>query len=85
MDFSYQREVLMDAYEWVLVACMHGDHMLFVREDEVERSWAVLTPVIQRLESAMDMARFPNYGAGSSGPEQASWLIQRDGRAWRPI
>jgi glucose-6-phosphate 1-dehydrogenase len=83
MDFSYRKELLMNAYEWVILDLMHGDHMLFVREDEVERTWALLTPVMQRIESTSKAGDFPNYPAGSSGPEQASELIERDGRQWR--
>ena len=85
MDFSYQRDVLMDAYEWVLLNCMHDDQLLFVREDGVEQTWSLLTPVIERLESTTPIDQFPNYAAGSSGPEEADLLIKRDGRAWKPL
>ncbi len=85
MDFSYQKDVLMDAYEWVLLNCMHDDQLLFVREDGVEQTWSLLTPVIERLESATAPDQFPNYAAGSSGPEEADLLIERDGRLWRPL
>jgi glucose-6-phosphate 1-dehydrogenase len=85
MDFRYPRDVLMDAYEWVLLNCMHDDQLLFVREDGVEQTWSLLTPVIERLESTTPPDQFPNYAAGSSGPEEADLLIQRDGRAWRPL
>ena len=85
MDFSYQKDVLMDAYEWVLLDCMHGDHLLFVREDGVEQTWSLLTPVINRLESTTAVEKFPNYAAGSSGPKEAALLIERDGRTWRPL
>jgi glucose-6-phosphate 1-dehydrogenase len=85
MDFRYPRDVLMNAYEWVLLNCMHDDQLLFVREDGVEQTWALLTPVIERLESAALPDQFPNYAAGSSGPEEADLLLQRDGREWRPL
>ncbi len=85
MDFCYQRDVLMDAYEWVLLNCMHEDQLLFVREDGVEQTWALLTPVIERLESTTAVDQFPNYAAGSSGPEEADLLIRRDGREWGPL
>lgn len=85
MDFSYQRDVLMDAYEWVLLNCMQYDQLLFVREDGVEQTWSLLTPVIEHLESTTPIDQFPNYAAGSSGPEEAHLLIERDGRAWRPL
>jgi glucose-6-phosphate 1-dehydrogenase len=83
MDFSYLKDVLMDAYEWVLLDCMHGDHLLFVSEDAVEQTWSLLTPLINRLESTTPAGKFPNYAAGSSGPKEAALLIERDGRAWR--
>ncbi len=85
MDFSYQRGVLMEAYEWVLLDCMHGDHTLFVREDGVEQTWSLLTPVIHHLESTTKVNEFPNYVAGSSGPEAADLLIEGEGRTWRPL
>ena len=85
MDYTYERELLMDAYEWVLLDCIHGDPMLFLSEAEVERSWALLTPVIERLESTIQPDRFPNYAAGTSGPEEARVLIEKDGRRWRPL
>jgi glucose-6-phosphate 1-dehydrogenase len=85
MDFSYQKDVLLDAYEWVLLNCMHDDQLLFVREDGVEQTWSLLTPVIERFESTTPVERFPNYAAGSSGPEEAASLIERDGRTWRPL
>lgn len=85
MDFSYPREVLMDAYEWVLLNCMSDDQLLFVREDGVEQTWSLLTPVIEELESSTPVDKFPNYAAGSSGPEDATRLIEKDGRVWRPL
>ena len=85
MDFSYPREILMDAYEWVLLNCMHDDQLLFVREDGVELAWSLLTPVIERLETTAVAGTFPNYAAGSPGPREADVLIERDGRTWRPL
>jgi glucose-6-phosphate 1-dehydrogenase len=85
MEFSYLRGVLMDAYEWVLLNCMHDDQLLFVREDGVEQTWSLLTPVIDRLESITKVDEFPNYAAGSSGPNKAALLLERDGHPWRPL
>ncbi len=84
-EFSYQKELLLDAYEWVLLDCMHGDPLLFVREDGIEQAWALLTPVIHQIESSTKTEDFPNYAAGSAGPEDAARLIERDGREWRPL
>jgi glucose-6-phosphate 1-dehydrogenase len=85
MDFSYGKDVLFDAYEWVLLDCMLGDSILFLREDGVEQAWSLLTPVIENLESETGAEDLPNYEAGSSGPEDAVLLIGRDGRKWRPL
>jgi len=49
MDFLYQKDVSLDAYEWVLLDCILGDQMLFLRQEGVEETWAVLTPVIEKL------------------------------------
>lgn len=85
MDFSYQKDVLLDAYEWVLLDCMVGDQMLFLQQEGVEETWAVLTPIIEKLKATTKPEKFPNYAAGSSGPEEANLLIERDGRSWRPF
>jgi glucose-6-phosphate 1-dehydrogenase len=85
MDFVYQKGVLMSAYGWVLLDCMRGDQILFLRQEGVELTWSLLTPVIEKLESFTEVGKFPNYEAGSSGPDEARRLIERDGRSWRPL
>ncbi len=85
MDFSYQTVFTFEAYERVLLDCMQGDQMLFVREDGVDATWSLLTPLIEKLESEAGRLRFPNYASGSEGPAEAVKLIEADGRKWRPI
>jgi len=85
MDFSYKKGIFLDAYEWVLLDCMLGDHLLFLREDAVESTWSLLTPVIERIESTTEIEKISNYPAGSSGPVEAELLIEKDGRSWRPL
>jgi glucose-6-phosphate 1-dehydrogenase len=84
MAYSYPRGVLLDAYEWVLLDCMLGDHMLFMREDSVELAWSALTPVLEAIESGKRVP-LATYTAGSNGPDEAACLIGKDGRAWRPL
>ncbi|HXY53452.1 MAG TPA: glucose-6-phosphate dehydrogenase [Nitrospirota bacterium] len=84
MAYSYPRGVLLDAYEWVLLDCMLGDHMLFMREDSVELAWSAFTPVLDAIESKNRMP-LAVYAAGSNGPDEAVSLIEKDGRAWRPL
>jgi glucose-6-phosphate 1-dehydrogenase len=84
MTYSYPRGVLLDAYEWVLLDCMLGDHMLFMRKDSVELAWEALTPVLDAISSRRDIPLL-TYAAGSDGPDEAADLIGRDGRAWRSL
>jgi glucose-6-phosphate 1-dehydrogenase len=85
MKFNYPRGVLLDAYEWVVLDCMLGDHMHFTRQDAVEQTWALLSPVIERLEFMTRNGNIPFYTSGTDGPTEAAQLIGREGRAWRPL
>jgi glucose-6-phosphate 1-dehydrogenase len=85
MDFLYPKGFTLDSYERVLLDSLQGDQMLFVREDGVHETWARLTPVNEKLESEAVKLDFPNYKAGSEGPEEAGKLIENDGRRWRPL
>ena len=84
MDFSYAeafRGPRHDAYETLLLDAMRGDATLFTRHDEVEAAWGVVDPLIAHWEST-PAPQFPNYAAGTWGPEDADRLIS-GGIAWR--
>jgi glucose-6-phosphate 1-dehydrogenase len=84
MRYAYPRGLLLDAYEWVLLDCMLGDHMLFMREDSVELSWSSLLQVLDRInEEGEKLLQF--YPAGTDGPTVAAEMLARDGRTWRPL
>jgi glucose-6-phosphate 1-dehydrogenase len=70
-----------EAYETLLLDVMEGDATLFMRADQVEAAWSVVMPVLEMWQ-AHPPADFPDYPAGSWGPEQANTLITRDGRSW---
>jgi glucose-6-phosphate 1-dehydrogenase len=85
MDFLYGRSFGVEppeAYERLLLDAMLGDPTLFIRKDEVEAAWAIVT-AIHRAWADEPPPRFPNYEAGTWGPEEADRLLERDGRAWR--
>jgi glucose-6-phosphate 1-dehydrogenase len=85
MDFFYGSSFLIespDAYERLVLDCLLGDPTLFAREDEVERAWG-LADTIENGWASQPPPAFPNYDAGSWGPEAADALIERDGRRWR--
>jgi glucose-6-phosphate 1-dehydrogenase len=84
MDFSYQDTFHAeppDAYERLLQDCMNGDATLFARRDEIEAAWQVITPITEAW-AAMPPPSFPNYAAGTWGPDDAGAFIGRDGRRW---
>ena len=58
----------VDAYEQLLGDAMHGDGMLFVREDAVEAAWAIVDPVLKTATT------LHQYEAGSWGPLEADHL-----------
>jgi glucose-6-phosphate 1-dehydrogenase len=87
MDFDYEAAfgvTLPEAYETLLLDAMQGDQMLFTRADEAEAQWRVVAPILEAWESA-DAPDFPNYAAGSIGPEAAARLPARRGHAWRDL
>jgi len=84
MQFYYREAFKTDppeAYETLLLDVMRGDSALFMRADQTEAAWDVLSPVIEAWEK-VDPFAFPNYSAGSWGPEEAEILIAQDGRSW---
>jgi glucose-6-phosphate 1-dehydrogenase len=87
MDFTYGSAFSVDspdAYETLILDALLGDASLFTRADEVEGAWAIVTPIID--EWANDPPPdFPNYEAGTWGPDEADELMARDGRRWRRI
>jgi glucose-6-phosphate 1-dehydrogenase len=87
MDFAYRdyfAPLAAVGYETLIYDCLIGDATLFQRADTVEAAWR---PVQDLLDSwARDPADdFPNYVAGTAGPDAADRLLARDGRAWLPI
>ena len=87
MDFDYGTSFVADspdAYETLILDALLGDASLFTRADEVEAAWAVVTPIIQGW-AATPAPHFPNYVAGTWGPDAADELMERDGRRWRRI
>jgi glucose-6-phosphate 1-dehydrogenase len=58
----------VDAYERLLGDAMHGDAMLFVREDAVEAAWAIVDPILANATTL-----YP-YESGSWGPGETDRL-----------
>jgi glucose-6-phosphate 1-dehydrogenase len=87
MDFTYGSAFQTDspdAYETLILDALLGDASLFTRADEVEEAWSIVDPVIDAW-AHLPAPDFPNYDAGTWGPEAAEDLLTRDGRRWRRI
>ena len=87
MDFNYGTGfgvVSAPAYERLIGDAMRGDASLFTRWDSVEEAWKAVTPIMQRWGETR-VSDFPNYLAGSQGPQSADALLIADGREWRRI
>jgi glucose-6-phosphate 1-dehydrogenase len=85
MDFRYGSSFAVDspdAYETLLLDAMIGDASLFTRDDEVERAWEILQPILDAW-SAGAGGPLHFYGAGTWGPPAVDELLERDGRSWR--
>lgn len=86
MDFSYGAgfdQHYPEAYERVILDALRGDPTLFIRADEVSRSWRIVDPILKHW--AADPEPIPLYQAGTWGPREAQDLLARDGREWRQL
>jgi glucose-6-phosphate 1-dehydrogenase len=87
MDFYYSEAFHVEppeAYETLLYDVMLGDSTLFMRADQEQLAWALLQPILN-IWTNTPSADFPNYAAGTWGPEAAEALIARDGRSWHSM
>ncbi|WP_020039227.1 glucose-6-phosphate dehydrogenase [Salipiger mucosus] len=78
-----EAEEVPDAYERLIMDVIRGNQTLFMRGDEVEAAWAWTDPLIEGWQRRGDSPK--PYDAGSSGPDDAAFLINRDGRRWRGV
>ena len=84
MDFGYGTsftESSPEAYERLILDVLLGEPSLFPVNEEVERSWEILDPVIEHW-AALPEGPDP-YAAGSWGPVSADQMLARTGRHWR--
>lgn len=70
LHFRYEEAFapLPDGYETLLLDVLAGDQTLFVRDDEVEASWRLYTPLLELRRPVHP------YAAGSWGPTEADYL-----------
>ncbi len=83
MRFGYRESFAApspDAYETLLWDVMKNDATLFMRDDQVEAAWQLLMPIVDAW-AKIQPSDFPNYPAGSWGPENTQGLLA-PGHRW---
>ena len=69
----------MQPYERLLADAMHGETLLFAREDGVEAAWAVVEPVLEQHAAVV------SYPVHTWGPKEADDLIAGEGGWHDPV
>ncbi|HWE87856.1 MAG TPA: glucose-6-phosphate dehydrogenase [Pseudonocardiaceae bacterium] len=83
MDFGYGHaftESSPEAYERLILDVLLGEPSLFPVNDEVERAWEILDPVLNHWASH---GKPEPYQAGTWGPVAADKMLERTDRHWR--
>ena len=70
-----------EAYERLILDSLNGDGTLFIRGDEAETSWGLLTPVLDYWNN-QGREGLENYASGTWGPLAADKLLLGSGHEW---
>ncbi|MCI0378511.1 MAG: glucose-6-phosphate dehydrogenase [Gemmataceae bacterium] len=84
MKFSYAASFQIqspEAYEALLLDVIEHDPTQFLRDDMIEAGWSLVQPILDAWGNDR-ITDFPNYEAGSWGPDAATHLLANDGRSW---
>ncbi|KAL6738610.1 hypothetical protein Aduo_012139 [Ancylostoma duodenale] len=73
----YKDTRLPDAYERLFLEVFMGSQINFVRTDELEYAWRILTPVLKEMEQKR--VKPIEYKFGSRGPKEADEMMQAHG------
>ena len=71
MDFdfnqSFKEKAQQEAYEKLLLDCLRGNQTLFARQEEVEKMWHFVAPLLEGAQKGE--IPMGDYAPGSNGPE----------------
>ncbi|KAK3717812.1 Glucose-6-phosphate 1-dehydrogenase [Vermiconidia calcicola] len=71
LDLTYRRRFsdlkIPEAYESLILDALKGDHSNFVRDDELDASWRIFTPLLHYLDDNKEIMPM-GYPYGSRGP-----------------
>jgi glucose-6-phosphate 1-dehydrogenase len=83
MDFTYGGTfdtALPEAYERLILDAVRGDSTLFMRADEIDHAWRIVTDVLERWDQARPPAL---YRPGTWGPAESDVLCEGIEGSWR--
>lgn len=69
-----------EAYEKLILDCLNGDSTNFIHWDELAESWKYIDTIRKVWDE--EEAEFPNYTAGTMGPQTSDELLEKDGFRW---
>ena len=72
---------ISEAYERLILDALNGDGTLFIRGDEAETSWGLLSPVLDYWQDQRSKG-LESYAAGTWGPISADKLLLSRGHEW---
>ncbi|WP_368250862.1 glucose-6-phosphate dehydrogenase [Enterococcus sp. 2201sp1_2201st1_B8_2201SCRN_220225] len=83
LDYRHSAETVEnspEAYERLILDALNGDSTNFTHWDEVAQSWRIVDAIRKTWDE--QKPDFPNYKAGTMGPEAAFELVKKDGFEW---
>lgn len=82
LDLTYKNRYenfwIPEAYESLIRDALHGDHSNFVRDDELDVSWKLFTPLLEHIESPTGPTPV-KYPYGSRGPAHLHEYLEKHG------
>jgi len=86
MDLTYSKRYegvqIYDAYTRLVLDVLRGKQATFVRDDELEAAWEIVTPLLNEIEK--NGAQPLPYKFGSRGPKEADEMIKNVGYQLNP-
>ncbi|MCO5589538.1 hypothetical protein L7F22_043506 [Adiantum nelumboides] len=81
LDLTYKDRFsdfrLPEAYEALILDALSGDHSNFVRDDELDVSWKIFTPILHAIDDGK--LKPESYEYGSRGPSGLDAFIEKYG------